>query len=173
MSVHYSPTISVRSLSPPELGLARVRHLKWPKSDKSDFGWEREQIEPAAPLNIKHRDSSHGEMRQVLSLAAASAMTGCPPCAGHDSECASLRLRERSDDAGRALGVPVQRLDELVARQAGLERVRLEVGANQREGVVVRRARGRAGTEIMRQPHQALATDIFLGLLGDLALRKP
>src|SRR5262249_16216677 len=82
MSVHYSPTISVRSLSPPELGLARVRHLKWPKSDKSDFGWEREQIEPAAPLNIKHRDSSHGEMRQVLSLAAASAMTGCPPCAG-------------------------------------------------------------------------------------------
>src|SRR5262249_38277004 len=35
---------------------------------------------------------------------------------GHDGQ-GSLRLRERSDDAGRALGVPVQRLDELVARQ--------------------------------------------------------
>src|SRR5262249_44678623 len=37
-------------------------------------------------------------MRQDLSLAAVSAMTGCPACAGHDSEYASLRLRERSDD---------------------------------------------------------------------------
>jgi PQQ-dependent catabolism-associated beta-propeller protein len=25
--------------SPPELGFTRVRHLKWPKSDISDFGW--------------------------------------------------------------------------------------------------------------------------------------
>ena len=41
MSVDDSATISVCSLSPPELGLARVRHLEWPKSDKSDFGWER------------------------------------------------------------------------------------------------------------------------------------
>src|SRR5262249_20712962 len=91
---------------------------------------------------------------------------------GHDGQ-RSLRLRERSDDAGRALGVPVQRLHELVARQAGLKRIRVEVGGNQGEGVVVRRARGRAGAEVMRQPHQALAADIFLSLLGDLALRKP
>ena len=68
--------------------------------------------------------------------------------------------------------MPVQRLDELVARHAGLERTGLEVGGNQGEGVVVRRARGRAGAEIMRQTHQALAADIFLGLLGDLALGK-
>src|ERR1700747_412657 len=91
---------------------------------------------------------------------------------GHETECASLRLRERSDDAGRALGMPVQRLDELVSRHAGLERTRLEVGGDQGEGVVVRRARGRAGAEIMRQTHQALAADVFLGLLGDLALGK-
>src|SRR6266446_403653 len=104
-------------------------------------------------------------MRQDLSLAAVPAMTGCPACAGHDTECVSLRLRERSDDAGRALGMPVQCLDELVARHAGLERIRLEVGGDQGEGVVVRRAGGRAGAEIMRQTHQALATGIFIGLL--------
>src|SRR5262249_51890508 len=33
---------------PTELGFTRVRHLKWPKSDKSDFGWERESTELAA-----------------------------------------------------------------------------------------------------------------------------
>jgi hypothetical protein len=27
--------------SPSELGFTRVRHLNRPKSDKSDFGWER------------------------------------------------------------------------------------------------------------------------------------
>src|SRR6266545_1302978 len=30
-----------RYLLPPELGPARVRHYEWPKSDISDFGWER------------------------------------------------------------------------------------------------------------------------------------
>src|SRR5262249_25449699 len=61
MSVDDGATISVRSLSPPELGLARGRHLKWPKAHKSDFRWEREQMEPAARLTIRHHDSSHGE----------------------------------------------------------------------------------------------------------------
>src|SRR5207245_5828361 len=51
-------------------------------------------------------------------------------------------------------------LDELVSRHAGLERIGLEVGGNQGEGVVVRRAGGRAGAEIMRQTHQALAAGI-------------
>src|SRR5205823_12172892 len=64
-----------------------------------------------------------------------------------------------SDDPGRALGVSVQGLDELVACHAGLQRIGLEVGGNQGEGVVMRRARGRAGAEIMRQAHQALAAD--------------
>src|SRR5207248_4385610 len=32
-------TDSVCPLSPPELGLARVRHLDWPKSSRLDFGW--------------------------------------------------------------------------------------------------------------------------------------
>jgi hypothetical protein len=34
---------SVGSLST-ELGFTRVRHLKRPKSDKSDFGWERDGV---------------------------------------------------------------------------------------------------------------------------------
>src|SRR5262245_52576823 len=112
-------------------------------------------------------------MRQDLSLAALFAMTGCPACAGHDTEWVRLRLRERPDDAGRALGMPVQRLDQLVSRQAGLERIGLEVGGNQGEGVVMRRARGRARAEIMRQTHQALAADIFLGLLETSPSAKP
>src|SRR5260370_10156676 len=29
------------SFSPCEVGLARLRHYRWPKSDKSDFGWRR------------------------------------------------------------------------------------------------------------------------------------
>ena len=33
---------------PQELGFTRVRHLKWPKSDKSDFGWGGEHTEQAA-----------------------------------------------------------------------------------------------------------------------------
>src|SRR5262245_51776668 len=85
----------------------------------------------------------------------------------------NLRLRERPDDAGRALGVPVQRLDQFVSRQAGLERIGLEVGGNQGEGVVMRRARGRTRAEIMRQTHQAFAADIFLGLLETSPSAKP
>ena len=34
--------------SPTELGFTRVRDLKRPKSDKSDFGWEREHTEIVA-----------------------------------------------------------------------------------------------------------------------------
>src|SRR6516225_12191522 len=91
-NVHYGATVSVRSLSSPEIGLARVRHLKWPKSDKSDFGWERvgvsglqnyrETLTPhPTPLPtgegadraccpVRHHDSSHGE-------TALDAQRGC------------------------------------------------------------------------------------------------
>src|SRR5262249_8961844 len=82
------------------------------------------------------------------------------------------RLRERTDDAGRALGMPVQRLDQFVTRHPGLQRCRLEIRGDQRERVVVRGARGCARTEIVRQAHQALAPDIFVGLLAGLALGK-
>jgi hypothetical protein len=41
-------TTPLPSPPPPELGFTRVRHFKMPKSDKSDFGWGREQTELAA-----------------------------------------------------------------------------------------------------------------------------
>jgi hypothetical protein len=37
---------------PSELGFTRVGTLRWPKSDISDFGREREQTEPAATLCV-------------------------------------------------------------------------------------------------------------------------
>jgi hypothetical protein len=53
-SIGTQPARSVRSLSLPELGLARVRHLKWPKSGKPDFGWEREPAEFVARAGPPH-----------------------------------------------------------------------------------------------------------------------
>src|SRR5262249_50149977 len=91
-------------------------------------------------------------MRQDFSLAPLFAMNSCPACAGHDTECVRLRLRECSDDAGRALGMPVQRLDQFVSRQTGLERIGLEVGGNQGEGVVMRRAAWRPLPPQSRSP---------------------
>jgi hypothetical protein len=41
-------TCSVRSLSHPNSSLPEFGTLRWPKSDISDFGWEREQTEFAA-----------------------------------------------------------------------------------------------------------------------------
>src|SRR5215831_10135926 len=46
---------------PTELGFTRVRHLKRPKSDKSDFGWERESTELAA------RVVNHGKAAWITS----------------------------------------------------------------------------------------------------------
>jgi hypothetical protein len=36
----------------PNSGLPEFGTLRWPKSDISDFGWEREQTERVAPLCI-------------------------------------------------------------------------------------------------------------------------
>jgi hypothetical protein len=33
---------------PPNLGFPEFGTLSWPKSDKSDFGWEREQTDSAS-----------------------------------------------------------------------------------------------------------------------------
>jgi hypothetical protein len=58
--------ISVRSLSPPELALARVLHLKWPKSGKLDFGWKRVGVrgvaEPSKDLNPSPHPSPYGRL---------------------------------------------------------------------------------------------------------------
>src|SRR3954447_7082000 len=77
----------------------------------------------------------------------------------HHRIVASLasRLRERSDQAGSAFGMAVQRLDQLVARQARRESCWFEIGRDQRERIVMRRAGRRAGTEIMRKVDGAFA----------------
>src|SRR5262249_5025568 len=82
----------------------------------------------------------------------------------------SLRLGEASDQAGGALGVAVELLHQLVAGEAGLERLRIEVVRDQREGVVVPVAGRRARPEIMRELGRAGAADILVGFLADLAL---
>ena len=63
MSVHYGATISLRSLSRlvGVRGLQNYRETLTPHPTLSL--WEREQIEPAAPWNIKHRDSSQVKPR--------------------------------------------------------------------------------------------------------------
>ena len=44
---HATTTTPLPNPPPPELGFTRVRHLTWPKSDKSDFGRGREQARTA------------------------------------------------------------------------------------------------------------------------------
>src|SRR5712671_4389908 len=83
-----------------------------------------------------------------------------------------LRLGESSDQPGRALSVSVERLEELVPGQAGLERFRLEVRGDQGESVVMPVAGRRAWTEIMPQPGLTLAADIFLRRAAHLAFGK-
>src|SRR5262245_61326869 len=83
------------------------------------------------------------------------------PRTGHELV---LLLREDADEAGRLLDLAFERLDHLVAGHARLQRVRLEVSGHQREHVVMHRAGRRARAEIVRQPHQTLAADKFLGL---------
>src|SRR5712672_313630 len=83
-----------------------------------------------------------------------------------------LRLGESPDQPGRALGVAVERLEELVPGQAGLERFRLEVRGDQGESVVMPVAGRRAWTEIMPQPGLTLAADVFLRRAAHLAFGK-
>src|SRR6185503_3878396 len=84
------------ALSLPELGLAQVRHSKWPKSETSDFGWERaaaalhtkwmgegdsEAPSPIiklgqAPNALSHRGRGHDNKRRApIRLAASGSQT--------------------------------------------------------------------------------------------------
>src|ERR1700738_3928915 len=93
---------------------------------------------------------------------------GAPASAGPTWDM-TLLLGEDADQAGRAFGVAVERLDDFLARHAFFQGGRLEIGRDQREGVVMRRAWWRAGSEIIRQLHRALASDILVARLRDLA----
>src|SRR5215475_1197482 len=82
----------------------------------------------------------------------------------------SERVLEQADQAGRALGVTCELLHQLRLGEAGRQRLGVEVGRDQSERVVVRRAGRRARAEIGALPRSALAADIFLGRLAGLAL---
>ena len=82
------------------------------------------------------------------------------------------RMRERADQAGRALGVAVERLDHLITRHAFLQRLRVEIGRDQGEGVMMRRAGRRARAGVGRLLRGADAADKLVAGLGELALRK-
>jgi hypothetical protein len=45
---HYAPS----GPSPARTRVTRARHFKWPKSDKSDFGWERVACPLLQPRNV-------------------------------------------------------------------------------------------------------------------------
>ena len=57
---------------------------------------------------------------------------------GHDGEWLGLRLSEQADETGGALGLARELGEELVLRQSRRQFLRIEIGGDQREGVVVR-----------------------------------
>src|SRR6185437_4688040 len=93
-------------------------------------------------------------------------------CLAAVSPYMSLVLK-RPDQAGRGPGMTIQRLDQFVARQSRLERCGLEIGCDQRKGVVVRCARRSTRSRIVTDFLRAVTADILVALLGDLAFREP
>ncbi len=67
-------------LSHPNSGLPEFGAKNWRKSETSDFRWEGEHIECAAPQKHGESDSRNGENAQVYSAAARA---GCA--------CAAMR----------------------------------------------------------------------------------
>src|SRR5690348_3379179 len=81
-------------------------------------------------------------------------------------------MRERADQAGRTLGVAIERPDHLITGHAFLQRLRLEIRRDQGEGVVMRRAGRRTRSGVGRLLRSADAADKLVAGLGELALRK-
>src|SRR5579864_5858644 len=82
----------------------------------------------------------------------------------------SLWLHEQADKAGRALGMTFKLRIEVRQRQAGRQFLRLKIGCDDLEGVVVRRAGRRARAGIRSDALRTLAADIFVALLAHFAL---
>src|SRR3984885_1319436 len=84
----------------------------------------------------------------------------------------SLRLDEQADEPGRALDVAIELRLQLGQRQARRQVLGVEIGADDHEGVVVRRAGRGARSGIVRDALRALAADVFRRFLGHLAFRE-
>src|ERR1700676_1743829 len=81
-----------------------------------------------------------------------------------------LRVLEASNQPGRSLHMVLERDGQLFPGQTRLQRFRVEVGGDQRPGVMmpvgIRRG---AWAEISRLLHRALAADKFVGGLAQFA----
>src|SRR6185312_6201701 len=76
---------------------------------------------------------------------------------------------EAPDQPRRTLRMPVEGREQLISSHAGLQLLRLEVGGDQREGVMVPVARRRAGAGVVRDVLGALAAHVLRRGLADLA----
>src|SRR5581483_2015916 len=80
---------------------------------------------------------------------------------------------EQTDDAGNPLGVAFQFFPELIARQPGGQRARLEVGRDDGENVMMRReASRRTRPAVDSRAAAFLATRELAGFLAQFALGK-
>src|ERR1700738_2001760 len=99
-----------------ELGFTRVRHLQWPKSDKSDFGWGRAKIRaPRLRLNIR---PSIIEVLAQRRSAVFRLRQAAPLQLGHDQldELADVVHGVKSaaqDEAAVGPGLVVQLLERI------------------------------------------------------------
>src|SRR5690348_12812799 len=85
----------------------------------------------------------------------------------------ALRVLEPPDQSGRALDMTLEGVSEFLARHPLLQRLRVEVGGDQGQGVMVPVGVGRrAGAGIHSGPHQVLAADELVRRLADLAFGK-
>ena len=114
---------------------------------------------------------------RALGEPAAAAMPAAlesPRRRPVDMAVFGLRVLEASNQPGRSLHMVLERGGQLFPGQAGLQRFRVEVGGDQRPGVVmpvgIRRG---AWAEINRLLHCALAADKFVGGLAQLAFGEP
>ena len=65
-----------------------------------------------------------------------------PACIACSDPRASERVLEQADDARRSLDVAVELVEQLQLGQARRQRLRIEIGRDQDEGVVMRRRFG-------------------------------
>src|SRR5258707_1525458 len=93
-------------------------------------------------------------------------MDHAPPCCLDFYETSEWIL-EQSDNAGRAFGVAGELLEQFEPGQARRQRLGVQVGRDQNEGVVMRRlVRWCAGAEISRCLVRADAANKFFGGLA-------
>ena len=72
------------------------------------------------------------------------------------------RVLEQPDNASRALHVAGELFEQLRLGEAGRQGLRVKIGRDQHEGVMMRRSRRRAGTHIDALLRGADAADIFV-----------